>query len=101
MITLSRGEVYAAIDKERDYQDSKWGVEQPQSFMGLIAVIEAELNEVKLGWLKNLPGKSAPLNELVQVAATAVAALEKYGIEGCPGSTDDIPPSWFKEYTIE
>lgn len=90
MITTSRNEVFAAIDRERDYQDRKWGKEKPQSLIGFITVLEAELAEAKLGWLKDLPGKSAPLNELIQVAAVAVAALERYGLTGNTISTDDI-----------
>ena len=92
MYTLERSKDYEAIDRERDYQDAKWGKDQPQSLPGLLLVAQAELNEAIMGWIKNLPGKSAPLNELVQVAAVAVAALEKYGVDGCTASTDDIPP---------
>ena len=84
-------EVIEAIRKERHFQDTKWGVNQPQSLAGMMLVAQAELNEAINGWIKNSPGKSAPLNELVQVAAVVVATLEKYGTTGITKSVDDIP----------
>jgi hypothetical protein len=79
---MNREEVFEAISKERDNQIEKWGTDRKLSLPGFLLVLEEELNEAKYGWMKNLPGKSAPLNELVQVAAVAVACLEKYGITG-------------------
>jgi hypothetical protein len=90
MNKLTRSAVYDAINKERDFQDAKWGKDKPLSLPGFIIALRSELEEVELGWLKNLPGKSAPLNELVQVAALAVAALERYGVTGNTVSQDDI-----------
>lgn len=85
--------VFEAIAKERKNQDDKWGEDKPQSLPGFLLILESELNEAKLGWTKNLDGKSAPLNEIVQLAATAVACLEKYGTSGSAIATDDIPNS--------
>ncbi|MDF2435461.1 MAG: hypothetical protein JWP44_5092 [Mucilaginibacter sp.] len=84
-------QVFEAIAAERQHQDEKWGKDKPQSLPGYLMVVESELDEAKLGWIKNLPGKSAPLNELVQVAAVCVSALERYGVTGNTYSTDDIP----------
>lgn len=90
---LSRDEVYYAINKERDRQDDKWGPNKPQSLPGFLIVLEKELQEAKDAWVKNVEGEHAPLNELVQIAATAVACLEKYGVTGSAISTNDIPES--------
>lgn len=98
---LKMKDVFDAIKQERIKQDDKWGVDKPQSLPGYLMVIERELAEAKEGWLKNLPGKSAPLNELVQVAAVVVACLQRYGLEGNVISTDDIPaPQTTKEQII-
>jgi hypothetical protein len=83
--------VFEAIAQERKNQEDKWGENKPQSLPGYLLILESELNEAKLGWIKNLPGKSAPLNEIVQIAAVAVACLERYGVSGSTIATDDIP----------
>jgi hypothetical protein len=88
---LTQEQVFEAIVKERQHQKEKWGENREQSLPGFLLVVQAELDEAIYGWIKNLPGKSAPLNELVQVAAVCVAALEKYGLTGNTFSTDDIP----------
>lgn len=93
MNVLTREAVFDAIAAERVRQDLKWGKDKPKSLPGYLMVVEAELAEAKQGWIKNLPGKSAPLNELVQVAAVCVAALERYGVTGSAISTDDIADS--------
>ena len=90
MNVATQEQVFAAIAAERDRQSTKWGKNKPQSLPGFLMVLERELAEAKEGWNKDLPGKSAPLNELVQVAAVAVAALERYGLTGNTISTDDI-----------
>jgi len=90
-LPLDLYEVFSAIAQERWYQDIKWGDEKPQSLAGYLLVIERELSEAKEGWNKDLPGKSAPLNELVQVAAVCVACLQRYGVTGTTVSTNDIP----------
>lgn len=87
---LTMDQVFEAIRQERANQDLKWGVNKPQSLPGYFLVAKKELEEAEDGWLKNLPGKSAPLNELVQVAAVVVAALERYGTTGNTISTNDI-----------
>lgn len=84
-------EVFEAIAQERKHQEDKWGENKPQSLPGYLMILESELNEAKLGWIKNLDGKSAPLNEIVQLAAVAVACLERYGVTGSAIATNDIP----------
>lgn len=91
--TLSQQDVFQAICKERDHQDRKWGPNKPQSLPGFLIVLEKELQEAKDAWVKNVTGDHAALNEIVQVAATAVACLEKYGVSGSATATNDIPDS--------
>lgn len=87
---ISREDVYAAIDKERDYQDQKYGVDKGQSLPGFITIMRAELAEAEQGWLKHSIGRHSALQEIIQLAATCVACLEKYGVDHSAISTDDI-----------
>jgi hypothetical protein len=88
---ISKREVYEAITKEREYQDTKFGKYKEQSLPGFLVVLKNELDEAFLGWAKNSTGRSSALHEILQVAATAVACLEKYGVEGSAIATNDIP----------
>lgn len=90
---MNRQKIFDEIDAERKRQEQKWGTDRQQSLPGFMMIIEAELAEAKTGWMKNVGGKHAPLNEILQVAAVCVACLEKYGINGSAVSTDDIPES--------
>lgn len=82
--TLTQHQAITFVIAEREHQDRKWGSleERSQSLPGFIAVVEAETAEAKAGWIKNVQGNHSALSELVQVAATAIAAIEKYGAEG-------------------
>lgn len=91
MQTLTRAEAFAAVAAELDHQDVKWGKDKPQSLPGFLLILEGELAEAKLGWLKNLEGRHAALDEIVQVAATAIACIIRYGASGSAMSTDDTP----------
>lgn len=91
MNTATFEEVVNAIFDEILRQNIKWGVNKPQSLPGYLLVIKRELDEAIEGWNKDLPGKSAPLNEIVQVAAVCVACLQRYGLTGNTISTNDIP----------
>lgn len=91
MNVLTRQQVFDAISKERDHQIQKWGADKQQSIPGYLLVLRKELEEAELGWLKNhTETRQSVLEEIVQVAATAVACLEKYGVVGNAYSTDDI-----------
>lgn len=87
----TKEQVFKAICEERERQDAKWGTDRAQSLAGFLLVMESELDEAKRGWQKNLPGKSAPLNEIVQLAAVCFACLEAYGLTGNAFATADIP----------
>lgn len=87
---LTTHQVFDTILNELDKQDKKWGSNKPQSLPGFMLIIQKELDEATLGWVKNIDGDHAPLNELVQVAAVAVACLRRYGVDGSAVATDDI-----------
>lgn len=86
----TREDVFLAISKERIYQDRKWGVNKEQSVPGFLLIMKKELEEAERAWLKNVSGdRQTVLEEVVQVAATAVACLERYGVSGLPTATND------------
>lgn len=76
--------VMEAIKKERQHQDEKWGSldEKNQSIAGFLQILQGELYEAQLGWLKNREGRHSALAEILQVATVAVACLEQHGLEG-------------------
>lgn len=90
MNKCNRQEVYIAIDQERDHQDRKWGPNKQQSLAGFLLVMRKELDEAEMGWMKDETGRHSPLHEIRQIAATAVACMERYGTEGNTICTDDI-----------
>lgn len=87
--TLTMEEVFDLIRKERQHQKDKYGDPREQSVPGFLLIAEDELQEAKDGWLNGIQGKHSVFNELVQVAAVAVACLEKYGVDNRVKSTDD------------
>lgn len=91
MTMLTREEVFDAINKEREFQNSKWGEHKKQTLLGFVSILRKELQEVEDGWHDDIAsGRNSPLHEMVQVAATAVACLEKYGTEGNVTNEDGI-----------
>jgi hypothetical protein len=88
---LTKQQVFDKIITERAYQDRKWGADKPQSLPGYLLILQREVQEAIDGWMKDSSGRDAPLNEILQVAAVAVACLEQYGTEGSATPTLDIP----------
>jgi hypothetical protein len=86
IVKLSFDEVVASLKLEREFQDAKYGSidNKQQSVAGYLLVLEAELNEAKTGWLKNVEGKHSSLAEIRQIAAVAIACLQQHGFEGNP-----------------
>lgn len=82
MFTLE--EVFDAIRAERAYQDNKWGTieEHPHSITEYLLIMRKELEEAENGWMKNAQGRHSALQEILQVASVAVAALQQHGFEG-------------------
>ena len=76
-----REDIFNAIDRERQYQDKKWGTieSRPHSVAEWLLILESELTEAKQAWIKK-NGDHSALMELVQVAAVAVACLEQHGV---------------------
>lgn len=95
MVSIER--VFDAIRREREWQDKKWGTieERRQQVGSYLTILRAELREAEDGWLKASNDFKA-LEELVQVAAVAVACLQAHGVVERPEieaelAKDDIP----------
>ena len=73
-----RGAVFAAISRERTYQDAKWGLNH-HTVGEWILILQAELDEAKQAWVKN-PGDGPALTEILQVISVGVACLEAHPI---------------------
>lgn len=89
---MHRHEVFEAIDRERAWQEHKWGTnaEHPHTVGEWLLIVEGELQEAKQGWTKG-KGDADALRELVQVAAVAVAALEQHGALERPWKALNLP----------
>lgn len=81
MVMSARATAFAAIDRERCFQDHKWGpiTEKPHTIGEWILLIEDELSEAKRALIKGGTGRDSVLQEIVQVAALATACLEQHG----------------------
>lgn len=73
-----RALIYHALDRERHYQNLKWGPPE-HDVAGWLLIIESELAEAKQAWVKG-DGDLDALAEILQLAATAVACIEQHGI---------------------
>lgn len=91
--TLSFEEAVEAVRTERQYQDQKYGDQRPQSLPGYLLIMQREINEAIDGWIKDEKGRDSTLSEVVQVAATAIACIERYGDVGTAIPTNDVPYS--------
>lgn len=80
---LSRVEndIWAAICRERDYQDEKWGDihTNPHSIFEWIGIMEKELQEAKAAYFQR-PANNQMLQEVLQVVSVGVACMEQHGI---------------------
>lgn len=77
-----RAEIFRAINRERDYQDKKWGTiyERPHTVGEWLLIAQGELNEAIQAWQKSV-GDDKALEEFLQVVAVGVACLEQWGIK--------------------
>lgn len=84
--------IIAAIDRERAYQDNKWGTiqEHPHDVAAWILIMRSELAEAEQGWVKGNGDRDA-LAEILQVIAVGVACLEQHGVVEREEAND--PPS--------
>lgn len=90
MMKIERGAILSAIDREREQQDQTWGEQNhhPDRWM---TILGEEYGEACKHSLEDDVVKYA--EELIQVAAVAVAAIEslyrgKWGYEKETGNTD-------------
>jgi len=76
-------DVRAAIQVERNFQDSKWGsIEQsPHSIAEWILIAEAELAEAKQAVIKGGTDRNSVRSEIVQTIAVLHACLEQHGTQ--------------------
>lgn len=89
--TLSFEEAVADVRTERDYQIKKYK-DQPQSLPGFLLILQQEIKEAVDGWMAGVnTGRDSPLHEVRQIAATAIACLERYGSTGITVNTNDVP----------
>lgn len=75
-----RDAVFAAIERERLRQDAKRGFAHPVG--SWLTVLRCELREAEEAWAKRHPDDLAAIEEILQVAAVAVACLEQHGKPG-------------------
>lgn len=83
-MSVSQAVVSAAVLKERDFQDKKFGSLNNGGGHTLgewLLLIEAELAEAKHAIIKGGTGRNSLRSEIIQVAALCVAALEQHGVE--------------------
>lgn len=76
---MDRNEIYKAIERERDYQDNKYGAvhDRPHSVVEWLLIMRKELEEAENGWIHGT--EESALEELLQVVAVGVAAMEQHG----------------------
>ena len=81
---LNRRVIYAAIDRERQYQQSKRPAshQNGHEIPGWLAIMRAELAEAEEAWVRGdgAPANTVSLCEILQVIATGIAALEQHGV---------------------
>lgn len=77
-----RNEVYAAIDSERAYQESKWGGHRHEAESWCLFIEHyAHLARTKASTtdFTEVPNLIAYLDDLRKIATLAVAAMEQHG----------------------
>lgn len=73
--------IYKTIDRERDYQDGKWGtpVEHPHEVTGWLEIMYDRLNKARHVWLDGGSDQDV-MREILQAVAVGVAAMEQLGV---------------------
>lgn len=75
---------FRAISEERVYQDMKYG-RDGHSVGAWLLIMMKELDEAIEACIKPAEGRNNVISEIIQVAATAVACLEQYGVDPIEG----------------
>ena len=88
MTTLTRKDVFFAIEQERDHQDKKLGTldEHPHEVGSWITIMRQLLNDAERAYMSQR-GDIGALEELRKVVAVGVACMEQHG----------VPPRYRKE----
>ena len=81
MTTLTRKDVFFAIDQERDHQDKKWGTlgEHPHEVGSWLTIMRQLLNDAERAYMSQL-GDIGALDEIRKVVAVGVACMEQHGV---------------------
>ena len=80
MVT-ARQHIFKTIAFERGQQDRKWGSiqENPHSWLEWLALMQMELGEAERAIMQN--GGVGVIDEVIQLGALAIAALEQHGLK--------------------
>lgn len=76
---VDRSEVYASIDRERDYQDRVW----PNEFTSVgdvILALEEYVTRARSVWAGEPAPETGALGMIRKVAAIAVRGMEQHGV---------------------
>ena len=73
-------DIFAAILRERDFQDMKYGklLDRSHAIPSWLLIMKKELIEAEDAWCKY--GNSEAMKELLQAVTVGVACLQQYGI---------------------
>lgn len=90
MTTLTRNDVFSAVDEERKFQDQKWGTltESPHEVGSWLIIMRQLLNDAEQAYSSQREDIHA-LDEIRKVVAVGVACMEQHG----------VPPRRLKEPT--
>jgi hypothetical protein len=93
-MSTSRNDIGEAVDRERDFQDEKFGplakkISDDTYVLGTgahtlgewILLMEGELAEAKVALLKGGKGRDSVRSEILQVVAVGIACLEQHGLD--------------------
>ena len=91
MTTLTRKDVFFAIEQERDHQDTQWGTldEHPREVGSWLTIMRQLLNDAERAYMSQR-GDIGALDELRKVVAVGVACMQQHG----------VPPRYRKEPTM-
>jgi hypothetical protein len=74
-----RSDVYAAINRERRYQDAKFGG-RPHEIPSWLMLAKREIEEAEEKWCRADKDEDGAIAEVVQATAVLVALLEQHGV---------------------
>jgi hypothetical protein len=76
---FSQDSIFNAIQRERAFQDAKYGQGRKHELPAWFLIMRRELEEAEAAWCKE--GDARAVEELLQVVAVGVAALEYHGFK--------------------